>query len=316
MNFLKSMIADLRARRLWPIAAGLLVAIVAVPVLLASGSKSGGTAPRLPGTTQLAPPAGVPVVSTGQSPTGGRISGSSRDPFTQLAHGNSATTGTSSTASTSAAGTSAGAATSTASSPSAGGSSTTPASTGGPGGAGTTPSSIVPSTKPKPAPRGLTSTQSYEVKLAITNPSGGLDTIDPLERLTVLPGDSRPLLVELGVLKGGSRVLFAVQPGAVVGGPGTCIPAPIDCEILSMAQDQTESLSAQSSSAASQVALFAVTGITAAGHSSVAAANKAREAQSAAGRRLLEESDSSVLPLFRYDPRIGAVVDDRSLVIR
>jgi hypothetical protein len=178
-----------------------------------------------------------------------------------------------------------------------------------------TPRSITPGAKPKPAPSGLTATQAYHVTLAITNSSGGLDTIDPLTRLSVLPNIRQPLLIELGVLQGGNRVLFAVQPGTVVSGPGTCTPGPVDCEILSLGQDQTEQLSVETPSGPSQVALFAVTGITADQYSSAAAAGQARRASSAAGRNLLAQSTLSALSLFQYEPSLGVVVDLRNLTV-
>jgi hypothetical protein len=161
----------------------------------------------------------------------------------------------------------------------------------------------------------LRSTQTYHVSLAITNSSGGLDTIDPMERLSVLPSDNSPLLVELGVLKGGHRVLFAVQPGAVVNGPGRCTPGPIDCEILSVAPDQTEGLSRQTASGTSPVALFAVTGITTDDHSSSTVAEQVRRRESAAGRSVLNSSPLSALSLFRYEPSLGVVVDLRNLTV-
>jgi hypothetical protein len=145
----------------------------------------------------------------------------------------------------------------------------------------------------------------------MTNSSGGLDQIDPVQRLSVLPGRSRPLLVELGVLKGGKRVLFAVQPGTSVRGAGTCTPGPIDCEILSLAEDQTETVG----SGGKSVASFAVTGIAAAQHGSAAAADKARRQESSFGRALLKSSPLSALALFHYDPTIGAVVDLRDLTV-
>src|SRR6185312_3598330 len=105
----------------------------------------------------------------------------------------------------------------------------------------TTPTTPATPAKPAPpAPSGLTAKQSYQVSLAITTKDGGLKTVDPLERLSVLPSVQQPLLVELGVLQGGKQVLFAVQPGAVVSGHGTCTPGPIDCEILSLSPGQTE----------------------------------------------------------------------------
>jgi hypothetical protein len=169
--------------------------------------------------------------------------------------------------------------------------------------------------KPKPIHAGLTSTQSYSVALSLTTAAGGLDTVDSLERLSVLPNEQQPLLVYLGVLKGGRDALFVVQPGTVVSGPGVCLPGPTDCEILSLAQEQIESLAQSTGSGTSNVALFAVNAITVEGHSSVAGANRARREASAAGRALLARSTLPALPLFEYQPHVGAVVDLRSLTV-
>jgi hypothetical protein len=251
-------------------------------------------------------------VSSGSANANSKLPGRGRDPFTQLVHGSVGTIGATTT------GVVGGASTPVTGAPTSGGTgssststSTSTATTGAPA----APTATIPTGTPTPAPAGLTATQSYAVKLAITNSTGGLDTIDPLERLSVLPNNRRAMLVELGVLKGGGRVLFAVQPGAVVSGPGHCIPAPFDCEVLSLGQDQTEALGTQTSRGTSPVALFAVTGITAAGHSSVAAASKARQAVSAAGHSLLSGSTSSALSLFRYEPSLGAIVDLRNLTV-
>jgi hypothetical protein len=313
MSFLNRIVADLRDKRLIALAAAaLLVALIAVPLLLSKGASSTPVAQAPAPSQSLAPPSGLPVVNTASSPTGGKLKGSSRDPFAQIANATTSATATARTTSTTG---------STGTSTASAGTTSTNTSSGSSTGTSTSTSSIpapttpITTATPKPAPSGLTSTQSYEVKLAITDSSGGLDTIDPLERLSVLPGANQPLLVELGVLKGGDRVLFAVQPGAVVGGPGTCIPGPVDCEILSLGQDQTESLGKDSTSGIKSVALFAVTGITAVDHSSASAADKAREQSSAAGRALLSASSSPALSLFHYDPSIGAIVDLRNLTV-
>ena len=71
----------------------------------------------------------------------------------------------------------------------------------------------------------------------------------------------------------------------------------------------------QSPTAVVPVAEFAVTGITAAEHSSAAAASKARHAVSKAGRDLLSKSSLSALSLFQYQASIGAVVDLRDLTV-
>ncbi len=139
--------------------------------------------------------------------------------------------------------------------------------------------------------------------------------MDSLKRLSVLPSEQQPLLVFLGVLKGGRDALFVVQPGTVVKGPGTCIPGPTDCEILSLAQEQIESVSVSTGTGTSNVALFAVNAITVDGHPSVGAANRARREVSPTGHSLVAASTLSALPLFEYQPAVGAVVDLRSLSV-
>ncbi len=72
----------------------------------------------------------------------------------------------------------------------------------------------------------------------------------------------------------------------------------------------------QSSSGATvPVAQFAVTSISVQKHSSVAAANQARLAESSAGRQLLAADKPSALSLFEYKPSLGALVDLRDLTV-
>ena len=146
--------------------------------------------------------------------------------------------------------------------------------------------------------------------------NGGVNTIDPLERLSILPSKQQPMLVELGVLQGGKSVLFVVEPGTVVSGAGTCTPGPIDCEIVSLKPGQTAGhLQADEPPAPTPVALFSVNSISADQHPSVAAANKARQSASEVGRELLNRSPLSAISLFQYDPSVGAVVDLRNLTV-
>jgi hypothetical protein len=313
LSFLRGIVGQLRDKRLWPVVVALLVAIVAVPLFLSKSSASTPVA-QLPRVGPAAPPAAsLPAVSSQTGPVRSRLKGHPRSPFAQQSSGKTPTTASAtavqaSTAATGSGSSGTGAATTpTTSNPATSTpTSTTPA---------TTPTPITPTAKPKPAPTALTATQSYRVVLAITNSSGGLNTIDPLERLSALPSDQQPLMVELGVLKGGKRVLFLVQRGTVLSGPGRCTPGPIDCEILSLAVDQTEALSMQSATGVVAVALFAVTAIKADEHPSDAAADKARRTESAAGRALLNTSALSALSLFRYDPSLGTVVDLRNLEV-
>jgi hypothetical protein len=298
MSFLTNIISDLREKRLWPVAAALLVALVAIPVLL---STSSSPAPA-PATPAVIGGTAVPAVSISTSAQVSRLAGKARDPFAPqpapvvvLPPTNTNTT-------------------TTAPPPPNGGG----GGGGGGGGKSTQVSDLETVTKktpPKKPVNGLSPTQSYHVVISITNASGGFDRIDPVVRLSLIPSQHQPLLVELGVLKGGKNVLFAVQPGTVLSGPGTCTPGPLDCEILSLAQDQIESLSTKSGSTVVPAAAFAVTGISADQHPSVAAANKARGTVSAAGRALLAKWALPALSLFPFESSVGAVVDQRDLTV-
>ncbi len=324
MSFLTNMIKELRERKLWPIAIVLVVALVAVPVLLSKKAPTNlvtqpsGGLPYSTGTV-------LPAITVETKQSSSKLAGRSRNPFTPQG-GTTTTTATATTPSSvtavtapSTGATGATGSTGSTGSPtvsSGGGSSTgtpvttSPATTPTPTTTPTTPAKSVP-----PAPNGLTAKQSYQVSLAITTPGGGLNTIDPLERLSVLPSPQQPLLLELGVLQDTKRVLFAVEPGAAVSGPGTCTPGPIDCEILSLAPGQTEGVSKQTPTGTTPVALFSVNSVGAVNHPTVAAADAARRAASDAGRKLLATTALSAVSLFQYDPSVGAVVDLRNLTV-
>jgi hypothetical protein len=313
MSNLTAIFTDLRERRLWPLALALAAALVAVPVLLSSSTKT--APPSLPAqaTPAPSPAAALPAVSVSSTPIHSHLKAKARDPFIQPHKATSAArtggAGASPTGTSSSPGSSTSAHGGTGHSST--GQSSTPTST-------TTPTTTTLPTnppKPEPAPTGLTATQSYHVTLAITNSAGGFDTIDPLERLSVLPSRHQPLLVDLGVLKGGRRVVFVVQPGTVVSGPGTCTPGPIDCEVLSLAPNQIETLSKKTPSGVVSVAGFSVTAISADRHPSAAGADKARRMASAVGRDLLSSSTLTTPSLFRYEPSLGAVVDLRNLSV-
>jgi hypothetical protein len=321
MTFLTALIGDLREKRLWPVVVVLVGALVAVPVLLAKPAPKSPIASAAPPSAVGAGQPGLPVVSVASAPTNARLHGHARDPFTQ--HGSSSQTVTNSTTSTASTSTTGAGATG---SPTTGlgGSGTTGTgatgggTTGGTGGGAPAPGlgePTIPLSTPTPAPPDLTATESYHVTVEITNRRGGVDKLDPLQRLSILPRAQDPLLVELGVLKGGHRVLFVVQPGAVLNGPGRCLPGRIDCQILSLGQDQRESISQRTDSGVVPVAEFAVTGITAEHHTSAAAARAARRKVFAAGQRLLRGDTGSALPLFQYQLGSGAVIDQRDVTV-
>ena len=302
MSYLNALLSDLRDKKLWPLALAMLAGLVAVPVLL---SKSPSATPP-----HAAPSAALPVASnTGSavvvnsSPGQATLSGKGRDPFTQQAQPAAQSSSASGSASASAGSTS-------------GGVSSSGTTGSGTTGSGTSTTPVLPVNPPPvnhgPAPSVFTATDAYHVSLAITNAAGGVDAIDPLTRDTALPSNSQPLLVEVGVLQGGKRVIFYVPSGTVVGGPGTCIPGPVDCEILSLGVGQTESVKAAGKSSTT---LFQVTGISVDRFATAAQASRARAHVDATGRNLLASSTSSTLSLFQYDPALDAVVDLRNLTV-
>ncbi|HUZ29413.1 MAG TPA: hypothetical protein VMU90_09240 [Solirubrobacteraceae bacterium] len=306
---------DLREKRLWPLALVLLAAMVGVPALLLH------SAPPAPGPVPVAAtgaaPSGIPAVSVQSSPGQAKLPGYGRDPFGQPPSGAPVTgsaTGTAPSTGTATAGAAGGNSSTTSATTGSGSATTTPATAvSGPVPVGGAPPPPVPTRKPAPAPSGLSPLQSYSVAISITNAAGGVNLLDPLQRLSLLPSPRQPLLVELGVLQGGHRVLFAVPPGTVLRGPGTCIPGPIDCEILSLGEDQIESLSTGANSGAA--AMFAITGIAATDHPSAAAAQQVRQSVSAEGERFVATLSVPALSLFQYAPRVGAVVDLRNLTL-
>jgi hypothetical protein len=314
MTVLTNMLKELRERKLWPIAIGLIVALVAVPVLLTKKAPTNLVVPKPTGGLPYSTGTTLPAISVETKAGSSKLAGRGRDPFTPQHVATTASVATT----TSPVSTVTGTAGSTVTQSSGGGSTGTPAtSSPAPTPAPSTPTTPVttPKPTPAPAPAGLTAKQSYQVSLAITTSGGGVNTIDPVQRLSILPSLQQPLLVELGVLQGGKKVLFAIQPGAAVSGPGTCIPGPIDCEIIALSPGQTEGLSKQTPTGTTPVALFSVNSISAADHPTVAAANAARAAASEIGHKMLANSPLSGNGLFHYDPGVGAIVDQRNLTV-
>ena len=316
MSVPRNMLKELVDRKLWPIALVLIIALVAVPVLLTKKASTDivtpptGPLPYSSGTT-------LPAISVKTASGNSNLGGKGRNPFTPQHVATTATTATVASVTTPSTGTTT-TSTGTTGISGTGSTSGSGTSSSGSGSGGTpapTPTTPAPTPAPKPAPTGLTSTQAYHVSLAITTANGGVNTIDPLERLSILPSKQQPMLVELGVLQGGHSVVFVVEPGTVVSGAGSCTPGPIDCEILTLNAGQTEGISKQTGSGSTPVALFSVNAISADRFPSAAAALKARQTASNVGRQLVSRSALSAISLFQYDPSVGAVVDLRNLTV-
>lgn len=310
MSIFTNILQDLREKRLLPVIGLLIVALIAIPIVV---SSSGSSAP----TVSLATPpatATTPVPDVQVTPTPGhtKLTGHARNPFAQQ-HVTSAAASTSpakaASSSSSSSSSAAKAATSTKSSSAASTSTTSTSSSTTP--TTTTPTTTTPkTTTPKPkAPVGLTPSQVYDVSLSITNNHGGVSTVQPLTRMSVIPSPAEPFLVELGVLKGGHRALFAVQPGTHVSGSAQCIPGPVSCEVIAMAPGQLEDVLAKSPTGAYEAAVFSLTGISKKTYGSAAAATRARQKKDSVGSQLLKHSSLTALSLFSFSKTLGAVVE-------
>ena len=312
MNPFAAVITDMRQKRLWPLAILLAALLIALPFLL---SKSATPQPiaqlPVPGNPATTPP--VPAIAQQVNPIRSRLRGHQRDPFAQSKSKSSSSQGApAKTISASPRGAAAptGTTAKTGTTSSAASSSRSPAVS--PSSPAASPTVPAPTPVSPASPAGLTPTQVYDVAFAMTNTRGGFTTVDPLQRLSVLPSARKPLLVELGVLKGGQRVLFAVNSAATVSGPGVCIPGPLDCSVLSMRPGQLEALAGKTAGGV-VYADFSVTRIHAHDLGSAAAAGQARARASTAGRAALRAIDSPVLSLFGYVERQGVVIDRRNL---
>ena len=92
MAFLRGIANDLRSKKLWPVAAVLIAAIVAVPLALSKTTSSHTpVAQASPGTP---PPArAIPALNVQTTPGQSKLTGRARDPFKQQGVSSTSSTG-------------------------------------------------------------------------------------------------------------------------------------------------------------------------------------------------------------------------------
>lgn len=258
---------DLLERKLWPVVAVLILALLAVPVLLLKGASADGT-PLPP-----APPAAATTstqTATTQAPSNvpvkvvlARIA---RDPFASGVHKLSskpapAKSSAASSSSSASSASSSGSATASSSSsstpvsmvspsPASGSSSPSASSAGSPDTSGGTaappaPTSTIASTSPttqatKPAKVQSWTTYAVSVRFG-KNLSVPLKT--NIARLTPLPNVMAPQVMFMGVMSDGTSAVFALHAGVGRIGPGLCRPDHAHCSAIVLKAGQTEHLS-------------------------------------------------------------------------
>ena len=213
---------DLREKRLAPVAVVLLLALVAVPVLLAKPAEKPG-----PATVPAAAPkkenealAALAKVKLGGDAVGGK--GSTLgvfDPDNPFSPPKGTIKKDEPTA------------------PAAGGGAATPAGDtgtggdttggGGPVGGGGVPG-VVPPTGGGGGGGGTETTFQYVVDLTF-KANGRTRRIKGMEKLDMLPSTSSPLLIFMGVTANGGNAVFLVDSTLEAAGEGKCKPSPSEC---------------------------------------------------------------------------------------
>ncbi|HEX6459768.1 MAG TPA: hypothetical protein VF032_12680 [Thermoleophilaceae bacterium] len=236
---------DLRAKRLWPVAALLVVALVALPVVLKKHSSADSTAPAPAAAT----PSGadnaskaVVVADTGSTPNSTLGVFNKKDPFKPdkaalaAAHPQSTTPSSNSN--------------SNSSNPSSGGGQTSQSggSLGGgnSGNSGGSSGGSAPVVSPQPVkPKGPQGPFAYTVDVKFGK-RGALRLHHNVQKLDVLPNQNNPMLVFMGVTSDGKTAVFLTDTSLKAAGEGTCKPDANTCSFLYLKLDpnsDTEDLS-------------------------------------------------------------------------
>jgi hypothetical protein len=226
--FLLDLWHDLRAKRLWPVAAVLAVAVVAVPVVLMKSSEPAGPAP-VPTARQAPDPKDLKALASVKLDETSLERGSSLDtfdpgdPFRPPKSVTKASSDSSDAPST---------VTSGGDDVSAGGDTgSTGGDTGltGGGDTGSTGGGDTGSTGGGGTP---TTAQYRFVVDATFSVNGHRRHIKGLERLDMLPNEASPLLLFLGVTPSAGNAVFLVDSTLEAAGEGKCKPRARECAFL------------------------------------------------------------------------------------
>jgi hypothetical protein len=221
MTFFLDLWHDLREKRLWPVAVGLVAAAAAIPAIMLKPAAQPSDPPVVAVKDNNA--ATLPAVNVDTAPTHGSKleTFSKRNPFKPLADlqkepGTTAGDNSSSTGG-SAGGGSAGTGSNDGGAPAGG-------SSGGSG--GSSPDTSTPGSSPNPSSGNPTSPGLHWFKMTADfqfGLSGKPKTMKSVEPLTLLPDSSTPVIVFMGVASDAkSATFFIADPAYTADGEGTC----------------------------------------------------------------------------------------------
>jgi hypothetical protein len=292
MNVITDTFRALVRRKLLPVAVALVGALVAVPMFLAKDPVAASTAAPHPKAVEGMP---ATFVSAGEPADGERryVLGEEKDPFAprelskaeKRARAKAAKKASQKTA--------------TLAEPSHDDAGKDAASSGGGGGAPADAPAAEPTATPAPAP----SYPLYSVKVNFGKVDGSKST-KTIERLKVLPNTASPVLVYRGVDAGGKHAIFEITGTVVAQGDGACEPTPEDCQVLKLAEDETEFITVTDTGDETDAQYqLSVEKIHAGKTSSATELKKA----SSAGRELLGALGGGRKARYAFDPATGTL---------
>jgi hypothetical protein len=254
MSVFQSTWLELRRRRLLPVAALLVAALVAVPLLLAEDPATPAPVPAAPAEDTVTTAMAEPIVTLRTTPAverHRRVVGAEKDPFAPAPLPKAKPAAT--PASTGGAGAGTGAPASPSRSASAqierGTLPGVSTSAGGSGSGSLAPvlpttdepaSPVRPVTPSKPAKGPTYPADSIEV--AFGDASGEQPDAATVELLAPLPDADTPVVVYLGLQDRGKTAVFLLDDGVQVDGDGTCQPDPATCDRFTLRAGETEFL--------------------------------------------------------------------------
>lgn len=289
MKFLRNLLDDLWEKRLWPIALALVVALVAVPLLLAKGDGDTAASVPLPAASKLGPLASsTPAVDIVQPDSASRLLPLSKhNPFAQqhlpqvAKPADAATKGTDTSAPAGGAG-----------------------GAGGSAGPGTGGASVGPV-----APAQTFDVASLDIRF------GRADSKQErrnLPRLAPLPSAGNAVVIYLGLLKDGHTAVFLISSDAHAEGDGSCHPKKANCETVHMKAGDSEFFDVTTASGAIvqyELDLLHVR-VTKTTDPAVAKAAYVRASRSGKSllRKFLRRTGQNSVGNIRYDARLGRLV--------
>jgi hypothetical protein len=302
-DFLSSIKADLLDKRLLPIVALVVLALVGAVAyaVLGGGSATPTPAAVVVPTGPVTASSGVAISQTtpekAVAETTGGVSqqrkGYSHNPFTPLPEPKAKTAASTTTTTPSSTSTS---------------SSTSSTGTSGSGSGGSSPTTpSTPSTPAKPKTVYNVAVLFGVLPAGTTPETVQLTPYENLKLLTPLPSVQQPLIVFRGVTAGGKSATFTLVGEAILHGNATCLPSASQCEAIDLKPGQTEQLEYVSASGQPVLYELRLVGIVSSKATSSAVKSLLR-GESKAGRKILQHDGLVAIPDLHYSTQPGVLV--------